>query len=466
MKPKCLSENRFILFAAALLLLARPAFALDTGRIPANEISVYVKDLNSGQVLEAHRADVSVNPASAMKLITAFAAFRVLGPDFRWKTEFKSAAPVRDGTLDGDIYWVGSGDPVMDQDGLIAAQQQIFSKGIRNIGGGLVFDRSVWSNAGSAEGFEDDAQEAFTTAPDPQMLAYKVVWFKPERDESGRLAVTTNPPLPDLVQNNQVSFTPGGSCRSLQRYLNVRYADGVLDLSGRIPEVCEGKEMFVNMLDTQEFAAKSFVNQWNAAGGRMTAGFTVGTAPPDARTLAVHWSPPLSETFKDMNKLSNNIIARTAFLTLGLHAAGHKTGENAQAAVRRELVKAGLDDEALVLENGSGLSRRERVTARLMGEMLAKTYQSPFRQAFIDTLPAAGIDGTLKDRFKQYAGRLYLKTGTLKNVRALAGYHLPRDGSRPLAVVVIINSEKSDAYLRDLDKLVEKLVRQKAEVQN
>ncbi|WP_298079042.1 D-alanyl-D-alanine carboxypeptidase, partial [uncultured Cardiobacterium sp.] len=172
---------------AALLLcaLSLNARALDFGGIPPEEISVYVKDLQSGRIIEEHRADESMNPASTMKLVTAFAAFRALGRDYRWTTELKSDGRVNGDTLEGDIYWVGSGDPMLDQDGLVALQQQLRDKGIVHINGRLVLDRSVWGETGSADDFGSDADEAFMTAPDPNMLAYKVVWVKPERGTAG-----------------------------------------------------------------------------------------------------------------------------------------------------------------------------------------------------------------------------------------------------------------------------------------
>ncbi|MCI4102176.1 D-alanyl-D-alanine carboxypeptidase [Klebsiella pneumoniae] len=95
--------------ASLLLLLASlAAHALDTGRIPQNEIAVYVQELDSGKVIIDHRSDVPVNPASTMKLVTAFAAFKTFGSNYRWATEFKSNGTVNDGTLDGNLYWAGS----------------------------------------------------------------------------------------------------------------------------------------------------------------------------------------------------------------------------------------------------------------------------------------------------------------------------------------------------------------------
>ena len=119
-----------------------PSFALNFGKMRADEVAVYVKDLNTGKMVAEHRTDVAMNPASTMKLVTAFAAFRALGAQYRWQTEFKSDGKIVGNTLQGDIYWVGSGDPVFDQESLIAMQQQLRSAGIQRIAGQLVLDRS------------------------------------------------------------------------------------------------------------------------------------------------------------------------------------------------------------------------------------------------------------------------------------------------------------------------------------
>lgn len=167
---------------AALLwlsILSLPAFAIDFGRIPQDEISVYVQELDSGNVLVDHRSNVPVNPASTMKLVTAFAAFKALGGDYRWTTQFKSDGTIQGDTLQGDIYWVGSGDPVFDQEGLVGMQQQLRDKGIRKITGGLVLDRHLWGDIQNPSDFESDVGSLFMTPPDPHMLAYKVVSVKP-----------------------------------------------------------------------------------------------------------------------------------------------------------------------------------------------------------------------------------------------------------------------------------------------
>lgn len=465
MNPLCLSEkNLRRMLAAALYLLPAAAFALDTGKIPPQEIAVYVQDMQTGRVLESHRADASMQPASVMKLVTTFAALRALGPDFSWQTEFKSEAPVRGGVLEGAVYWVGSGDPVFDQKDIQSLQQQMRERGIRAIRGPLVFDDGVWSSNGSADDFERDAGETFATPPSPHMLAYKVVWAKAVRNPLGDIAFETNPPLPGIAQQINVQSSAGlaTNCTSLKNYVSAAYRSGVLYFNGKLPESCIGSEMFINMLDMDEFAGQSFTNQWRAGGGEMADGYRSGKTPVAAQTLAVHRSPPLSYVLRDMNKNSNNVIARSVFLTLGAQRGKGETVQSARAEVRRELVAAGLDDEALDLENGSGLSRRERATARMLGEMLAAAWKSPFRQALVDSLPIGGVDGTLKSRFNDpsQTGRFYLKTGTLDNVRALAGYWLPADPAEgnPLSVVAVVNSKQAKQYLPQLDSVVAKAV--------
>ena len=423
-------RKRLATLLLALLPSVLPAAGLDLGGILPEEAAVYVQNLRTGQITAAHRADAPVNPAS-------------LRPN---------------GLLDGDLYWAGSGDPVFDQHDLLEMQAQLRDNGVKHIGR-LVFDRNLWPHGGTADDFADDSDRAFTTPPDPQMLAYKVVGLTIGRDGGGALIVHTSPPLPEIPLDNRASFTASAApCPKPAKFVWGKYENGILTVYGKAPPSCLGKEVYVNMFDAQDFARRSFINQWRHGGNSISDGLAVGPVPPQARTLARIRSKPLRDVLADMNKHSNNIIARTVFLTLGERATADKARQNPEAAVRSRLALSGIPTAPLVLENGSGLSRRERVSARMMGDMLAAAYRSPFKQAFIGSLPIAGKDGTLKSRFKNIGAPLRLKTGTLKNVRALAGYYLGGNGSDPLAVVVIINSERADKLLGEMDKLTERLI--------
>ena len=441
------------------LTLCATAFAQpNIGRMPPNEVAFFVQDLNTGEVLAEHNADMPMNPASVMKLVTSYAALDTLGADFRWHTVWKSRAAVNNGVLDGNLFWTGSGDPTMEQDDLIAMQQSLRQKGIRTIGGKIILDRSVWSKVATADNFARDAGKSFTIAPDQNMLSYKVVWVGVERDENGQLAVVTKPPLPNIAVQNNAQFVAGSGCGNIARILKAHWDGAVLHIGGRIPAGCENQALYVNMLPPEEFACESFIGQWQKQGGQGRNICLEGETPQEAQVVAEHFSAPLSDAIRTMNKQSDNLFARSIFLTLGANQAGD-TVENARAAVMSSFKQAGIDTQGLVIENGSGLSREERVTARTLGTMLYRAYYNDlFNEAFIDSLPIAGHDGTLRRRLRDVGG-LRMKTGTLKDVRALAGFRLPENlNEPPLVVVVMINSPKSGAYLGDMDNLVRSLV--------
>lgn len=456
------------LLAAALWTLSAPAVAVvpDFGRLNPNEVALFVQDLHTGQIVAEHRADAAMNPASNMKLVTTFAALIGLGGDFRWRTEWYRDGAIVNGHLQGNLYWKGSGDPSFDQKDLLDMLEQLRTKGINVIDGDLVLDRSVWSDSGTADDFAEDVGQVFATPPDPHMLAYKVVWLTAASDMAGQSVIETNPPLPPHLVESSVTFGPEPYCRDLKTHVRAAWRLGRLTMSGHVPQGCAGKTMFVNAMRAPEFAAVSFNGHWTALGGVGPVQVREGKTPAAAERVAVHDSKPLADVVRDMNKNSNNIIARSIFLTLGaqgLRVSGKKGVSTTAAAQEFERIQLRLNDidtRSFVVENGSGYSRRDRVSARMLGQILAWVWKHEnFRHDFINSLPVGGQDGTLKTRFRQSAGQLHMKTGTLKNVRSLSGYWLPETpGAHPLAVVVIVNSPTALQKLNDLDNLVRSLV--------
>ncbi|MGO3858406.1 D-alanyl-D-alanine carboxypeptidase/D-alanyl-D-alanine-endopeptidase [Neisseriaceae bacterium CLB008] len=459
--------QRALAGAATLLALtvSLPAQALNFGQIPQPEIGIYVQDLRSNQIVYQHNAHKPFNPASTMKLVTTFAALDKLGPDYVWPTFFRSNAPIENGVLKGDLYWQGSGDAVFDQKDLQAMQAQLLMQGIHQIDGNLVFDRSVWQTMGSAEGFANDAKEAFTTPPDPQMVAYKVAWLNVKADANGQPTLDMIPALPSVTLSTDLKPSTATSCLKLKNFLSVDTpTDTEVLVKGSLPPSCIGSQTYVNVIASpMTFAHQSFLANWAQLGGQNTPILMNGKTPQNARILAAHASAPLKNVIQDMNKASNNVIARTLYLTLGAHPqAQADTATEAENKVRQSLSQHHVGDrDFLILENGSGLSRKERLTPRLMGDLLQQAYNSSFKQDFIDSLPAAGAEGTLKTRFKELGSPLRLKTGTLSNVRALAGFWLPTDPSqKPLGITVVINSPNATRYIEDMDALVQELIGQ------
>lgn len=414
---------------------------LSLARAPG--LAFVVLDLKTGRILDSHNAEESFSPASTMKLVTAFSALRALGPGYRYETRLTARAAVEGGALKGNLYWKGNGNPVFDQPDLVALLGQLRDKGVGRIDGSLVLDRSVWGKAtdhvsdGLSEDFGSDVNRVFMNPPDPHQIAYKLTWVNFSL-AGGKAEVWTEPPLVSYPVVNRLSLSKSGSgrCVRVHRRLRVGFDGSRLNVSGSVPPACDGQKVYVNMLEARQFAAESFAGQWRKLGGVGPAGAREGREPPGAQTLASVESPPLSEIVKLMNKSSNNLIARSLLLTLG---QGEEDALQAgRARVRRILEANGVRFRKMFVDNGSGLSRQARVTARSMAYLLYAAYRAPFRDAFVDSLPIAGVDGTLRRRMRGYP--LRMKTGTLSGVHALAGYSLPREGAgRPLAIVAIVN---------------------------
>ena len=200
-----------------------------------------------------------------------------------------------------------------------------------------------------------------------------------------------------------------------------------------------------------------FAVAFRDAGGRFEGGLKERSVPRNAQPFATLESPPLYDIVRDVNKLSNNVMARQIFLTLGAVAHGPPaTPAKGADAVKGWLKSRKVSIPALVLENGSGLSRRERITAGGLARLLLAADASAVRDEFASSLAVAAMDGTVQRRFQNgtVAGQALLKTGSLEGVRALAGYVIDAEGRR-FVVVTIINHRNAAAGAAALDNLVQ-----------
>ena len=434
---------------------AHSAWALDLSGLKANEVAVYVQNMDTGRTVLEHRADAAMNPASTMKLLTAWYSLNRLSPDYRIRTYWHSKAKIENGVLQGDLVWRGSGDPTLDHNALQEMMQQLQAAGVKHIQGQLVLDKSLWQGVPTADAFHDDSDAAFTVDPDTHMLDYHVVWLQFLNQESERWKMF--PQLAGVnVDDNQLRMNPQGGCGQLKNRVQSQWLGSTIVLKGNISAACTNQSLYSKGVVGDEFVFRAFQGMWQSMGGSGADSFRVSTTPIAAgRILAKHQSEPVSKVVEIMNKYSNNVIARSLVL---LSDTGNKVdGEQALQQLRQQLQHDGIDDGTVVLENGSGLSRRERVSARMMGTLLNKAYHSPYREAFWNSLPIAGVDGTLRKRFKPLTGRLHLKTGTLDNVHALAGYGVD-DAGQTVSIVVMVNGPDTPQTLTQMDNLVTKIM--------
>ena len=439
-------------------LPAQVATALQRAHVPASAASFYVVKIGAPSARASWNAQQPMNPASTMKLVTTFAGLQLLGPDYRWQTSlYADSQPDGNGTVNGNVYLRGRGDPKLVPEEMAKLVASARSAGATTINGDLVLDRSYFADGLNGNGTIDgEVQRAYNVGPDALLYAFKTLSFTlTPNDASQSVAVSVTPALAQLRLDNRLTLTNGrcGDWQSSATPTVAPQADGTVlaSFSGAYASDCGEHVLNIAALSHSEFTWGGFVAEWQAAGGRFThlPALRGGTVPRGAVLLARHYGQPLGAIVRDINKYSNNVMARQLFLTIGaeMDRSGPASTARSTRVVQRWLARQGLDMPGLVLDNGSGLSREERISAYDMARLLQQAVASNVGPTLLDSLPILGVDGTLRNRLTRAnaAGNAYLKTGTLQDVRALAGYVDALDGDRYVVVSFINHPNASQA---------------------
>ena len=434
---------------------------LDAG-IPLTSVSVVVRESGEPQALFTHDADRPLNPASVMKLVTTYAALDLLGRDYRWKTEAYLGGRLANGTLAGNLILKGYGDPKITVEQWQAFMADLRARGLDRVAGDLVLDRSYFNvPEHDPAAFDQEPLRPYNVGPDALLVNFKAFRFQfaPDAPRSA-VAVRADPPLQEVKLDALPQLTNGdcGDWRTLlgATWVNQRTTASAA-FAGRYPLSCGERDWYVALLDHPAYVHGMFATYFRAAGGQFDGGLREGRVPKNGAPFAVMESAPLYDIVRDVNKLSNNVMARQIFLTLATtHHPPPATPALAADVVQRWLKDRKFAMPGLVLENGSGLSRRERASANGLARLLASADHSPVREEFASSLAVAALDGTVQRRFRDgtVAGQALLKTGSLEGVRALAGYVIDAEGRR-FIVVVIINHPNAARGAAALDYLVQ-----------
>ena len=446
------------------------AQALARAGIPEAAVSVYVQDVDGERPVVSHAADRPLNPASAIKLVTTYAALDLLGPAYTWNTEVYASGTLTRDVLDGDLILKGYGDPKLTLENFWLLLRGVRARGVRVIRGDLVLDRSYFARDDSDPArFDGEPTRPYNTPPDALLVNYKAITIQFIPDPgSRRVRLAIEPALPavQVVNDIVLSDAPCGDWLSrLKIETQGNGADARLVLSGAYAQDCGERARSFSLLAHPAYVNALFGTLWKELGGTYAGAVRDETMDPGARLIATAKSPSLSEVVRDINKYSNNVMARQLFLTLGGVASGAPaTLEKARDALKAWLAQKQLAAPELVLENGSGLSRIERISARTMARLLLDAYRSPVMPELMASLPLVAVDGTMRKRLgsAEVAGRAHIKTGTLSGVRAIAGYVLDASNRRNV-VVFIVNHSNAGAAQDAQDALIRWVYDQSAE---
>lgn len=432
------------------------AQALAAAGIPRGASSFVVMPLDGGTLEAADNADLPRNPASTMKLVTTWAALNRLGPAWTWNTEVLAAGSPVDGVLRGDLAIRGSGDPALVAEDLWLLLRRIRGAGIREIRGDLLLDKGVYAPVEhDPAAFDGEGDRPYNAGPDALLLNFKTLSFEFLPDPASGIArIVPTPPLAGLRLPPGVPLA-GSGCGDWRGSLRADFSDPLApQFRGRYPGGCGVRTWHLSALDHSRFFAAAFRALWEESGGRWEGSFREAAVPAGARLVARHESPPLALVVRDINKHSNNVMTRQLLMTLGAEDTGQPgSPEHGAAALRRVLAARGLPMPELVIENGSGLSRAERIAPTSLAALLADAWRSPLMPEFIASLPIMGVDGTTRTRRAAVAAS-HIKTGQLVDVRAVAGY-VHADSGRRYAVVAIVNDVGAGRAQRAHDLLLD-----------
>ena len=447
-----------LVFAAHAARLP-PTFtaALADAGIPLDRVAVVVQPVGASHPVLAHNANAALNPGSVMKLVTSFAALAQLGPAYTWTTDVWIDGPVADGVLDGNLVIKGHGDPTLTLERLWLLQRELRLRGIRHVRGHLVLDTSHFDVPAVDPGaFDGEPYALYNASPGPLVANFSAITLRVLPDGDA-VRVAPELPLADASFDSDVVLADAPGCNGWKDALVATRVDpmrATWRVSGSYPRGCGEQAWTLAPLDATAAFDATFRGLWRDGGGTL-AGTTVAGVAPASPPLLRFASEPLAAALVRLNKHSNNVMTRNLFLTLGAEAEGAPaTLDKGVRAVAAAFAAQGVPREKLVLENGAGLSRIERVSAASLTRMLQVAARRPWAAEFEAALPVVAVDGTLRRRFADspVAGHAHLKTGTLRDVSALAGYVYTAAGER-LSFVMLVNhanARQSEAAQRAL----------------
>jgi D-alanyl-D-alanine carboxypeptidase/D-alanyl-D-alanine-endopeptidase (penicillin-binding protein 4) len=472
-------------------LQTRIAEILRKPELSSAMVGIKIASLDTGRVLFEENANKLLRPASNMKLYTVAAALDRLTPDYHFVTSiYAKEKPDQSGTIKGDLIVYGRGDPSIAArfnngdyfKGIDDLATKIASAGVKRVEGDLVGDETYFTGAQYGSGWEWEDLQWYYGA---EVSALTVndnaldLFIKPGAQVGARALVTTGPSDPLLTIVNRVTTGPKGTKRELRVHRGLR--ENTLEVSGAIPLDDRGYTggvgishpalLFVYLLRSALAQHGVTVTGKSRTAGQvnqslLTTGATVTMAangaddPPAVSSLieiANMQSPPFSvvaaQTLKPSQNLYTELILRTLGKVVPAATASSNPARTAEAAgievVKTFLKEANLNPDALVLTDGSGLSRNDMVTAEATVRLLTYMSKHKYASALREALPIAGVDGTLRNRFRGTVAEnnVRAKTGSLSSAASLSGYVTTAAGEN-LVFSIMVNNFPADAEPR------------------
>jgi D-alanyl-D-alanine carboxypeptidase/D-alanyl-D-alanine-endopeptidase (penicillin-binding protein 4) len=435
---------------------------LQRAHVPVEALSVFIDEASSARSVLRWQESKPVNPASVTKLLTTAAALDRLGPAYTWATPVWLGGAIVKDTLEGNLTIKGSGDPKLVIERLWLLLRRLQQLGVREIQGDIVLDSSAFAVPETAPGdFDGEPLRPYNVRPAALLFNFRSVLYTFVPDATKGVArVLMEPPLAGTLVDRTVPLSTG-PCEDWRAALKPTFEPGRTRFAGRYATACAEQSWPVADAQAATYELRLIEALWREMGGQLRGRVREGQAPIELKPSFEQRSPPLAELVRDINKFSNNLMAEQLFLTLALALAAQPAGAPATPDAAREALMRWLLErtgpvqpgEEIVIDNGSGLSRNTRISVQRLGRVLLQSWDSPVMSELMSSLPITGLDGTLR-RSRATPGRGHLKTGSLRDVNAVAGYVLSNSGRR-YVLVAVINHPLAGAAGAALDALVQ-----------
>ncbi|MBY0371899.1 D-alanyl-D-alanine carboxypeptidase/D-alanyl-D-alanine-endopeptidase [bacterium] len=439
---------------AAPTLAAYPALrknienVFPKGALSKIDAGIFAVSLDRGDVLLDMGADKQLIPASVSKLFTAYTALKRLKPTATFETSVWATGPIMDGKLGGDLYLRGGGDPSLVSERLWMLVNELVRSGIKQITGDLIADSSYYDMERTPDTRPSYLTDQAYNAP-VGALSFNfnttTIYVKPAETSGKPPTVYTDPENSYIDVVNQATTGKGGSSNTIAvkrtEFVKGDIGDTVL-LRGSIPTDHGEMRFYRNIVNPSLYAAHMFKTFWEQRGMRLGGNIKEGTVSSKARQILKFESLPLWQIVWGMNKFSNNFVADQILKKVGAEVFGAPGSlEKGLQAMKGSLEQLGIPAGKYTIIDGSGLTRKTKVTARQVTRVLeASAKDLSLSAEFIASLGIGGEDGTLRNRLpsEQMSSIVRGKTGSLDGVNALAGYTTTKDGEQ-IAFAILLN---------------------------
>ena len=445
------------------------AWVVDSGlrqpHLRGATVAILVESVATGEVVYEHGADLSLVPASNMKVITAAAALSVLGPDYRFETVVSTDASELGPTLSGNLYVRGTGDPSIVSEELWKLAESVRALGIERVEGDIVLDATYFDSASTTSRVVAEGDRAYHARTGALSLNFNsIAVHTTPSDRAGAPAVVTLSPRTSFVELvGGVSTGRSRSSSNLSVRREFKGGRNVLNVSGNVPAGSGTRVHYRSLDDGLRYFGAVLREFLESAGVEIGGTVRAGAAPDDARTLVVHESKPLSLIVRDLNKFSNNFVAEQLLKAMAARVYGAPgTTAGGVDVLSGHLLAAGADSGSFHIEDGSGFSRNNRLTPRAIVAVLRRA-MSDFTSSyeFAASLSVSGTDGTLSDRmgYPELQSVVRAKTGLLDGVTAISGIMENGSGEKVLFSIMVNGFECEAWRVHDFEHSVLAVIR-------